>query len=206
MEVEINGGATPVRRTWWFRTAVVVMIGGLAIGFWLLSRPPLPDQQQAQRDIATRVGQLENARVTAVCTVPDNTGYTCRLRDSAGRYGFSNTLFVRGKHTFAPKLGTRSYGQTDWGFPLRADGTGTLLLDASPPGDLSTSVTGAVDMISGSLGRPNLISMYGAIHCGAVSEHAVTRCTVHAPVLSATVRRVGDHKYELTYRVALHTP
>jgi hypothetical protein len=41
--------------------------------------------------VAAQVGQAERTTVTAQCTVPDEDGYTCRLRDAAGRYGYAIT-------------------------------------------------------------------------------------------------------------------
>lgn len=195
-------GERPWRRTW-VRCLAVAGAVALIGGFWLLTRSALPDQDQAQRDVAAQVGSFEHTTVTAACTPPDHTGYTCRLRDSAGRYGFSDTIFVSGKHMSVVRHGSRRIGQTDWGFPLAADGSGTVVLDASPPGDLSTAVAGAVETISSALGRPNLLSMAGSINCGDQVITKVTRCHVHAPVRSATVRPLGGHRYQLTYRVSV---
>lgn len=193
------------QQSWWFRCLVVLAAIGLAVGLWRLSQPSLPDQQEAQRDVASEVGQAEHTAVTAVCTVPDSDGYTCRLRDTAGRYGYATTFFFTSDDYSGPARSyvTTRYGETAWGFPMNADGTGTMTLNAAPPGDLATSVSGALEMIGSALGRPDLLSLYGAIDCGEPADTGVTTCTVRAPVLSATVRPLDGYRYQLTYRVAL---
>jgi hypothetical protein len=80
-----------------------------------------------------------------------------------------------------------------------------MTLNASPPGDLSLALTGALDMIGSSLGNPNLLALYGAIDCGDQSQLTTTgtACTVRSPILSATIRSVGDGRFQLAYRVRL---
>lgn len=195
----------PWQRSWWFRCLLVLPAVGLVVGLWRLSQPPLPDQQEAERDVASEVGQAAHTAVTAACTAPDSSGYTCRLRDAAGRYGYATTFFFTSHDDSGPDdtYVTTRYGETAWDFPLNADGTGTMTLNAAPPGDLATSVAGALETIGSSLGTPDLLSLYGAIDCGEPADTGVTACTVRAPVLSATVRPLADHRYQLTYRVAL---
>ncbi|WEP00511.1 hypothetical protein A6P39_011910 [Streptomyces sp. FXJ1.172] len=97
-----EGGRPRWRRFgWWLRLAVFLAVIGLIIGFWQWTNS-YPDQQQAQQDVESGVGQAENTTVTAVCTVPDKNGYTCRLRDAAGRYGYSITTFASGSGTPGP--------------------------------------------------------------------------------------------------------
>lgn len=189
-------------RTRWFRGLMVLVAVGLAIGFWWVGRPSLPDRQEAEHDTESGVGDAEHTTVTATCTEPEDTGYTCRLRDAAGRYGYSITTFHNDSPPTYKRITTR-YGLTVWDFPLNADGTGTKTLDTTPPRDLSASVSTVLLMLSGSLGQPDAFSLYGAIDCGGPVTGEVTTCTVRAPVRSAAVRETGENEYELTYRVTL---
>lgn len=198
-----NENVKPWQQSKWFRGLAVLGAVGLAVGLWSLTRPSLPDQREVEQEVASGVGEAENTTVTANCTVPDDTGYTCRLRDAAGRYGHSITTFHEEHSQGFRHTTTTRYGRTSWDFPLDADGTGTKTLDASPPRDLSLTISGVLMMISGTLGEPEWFSLHGAIDCGDEVISDVTTCAVRAPVLSATVRPLGDHKYELTYRVAL---
>jgi len=203
-----EGGRPRSRRFgWWLRLAVFLAVIGLLIAFWQWTNS-YPDQQQAQQDVESGVGQAENTTVTAVCTVPDKNGYTCQLRDAAGRYGYSITTFASGSGTSGPhtRFSPTRHSETTWGFPLNADGTGTQTLDASPPGDLSLAITGAVQMIGGALGHSNLLDLFGAIDCGDDPDPtAVTSCTVRAPIQSATLRPLGNDRYQLAYHVTLPT-
>ncbi|MFL6118443.1 hypothetical protein [Actinophytocola sp.] len=191
-----------VVRSWWFRGLAVLTAVGIAVGIWSLATPSLPSQHEAEQDVASGVGREEHTTVTAHCTVPDDSGYTCRLRDAAGRYGYSSTFFHDERRANNSRITTR-YGMTTWSFPLNADGTGTTTLDAAPPRDLKSAIFGVLMMVSGATGQPDAYSLYGAIDCGDYVTREATACTVRAPVLSATVRVVDGYEYELTYRVAL---
>lgn len=197
------------RFDWWLRLAVFLAVIGLTIAFWQwINSDSYPSRQQAQQDVESGVGQAENTTVTAVCTVPDKNGYTCRLRDAAGRYGYSISVFASGSSTSGPhsRFSATRHSETTWGFPLDADGTGTQSLDASPPRDLSLDITAAVQMIGGALGHSNMLDLFGAIDCGDDPDPtaaAVTTCTVRAPIQSATLRSLGNDKYQLDYRVTL---
>jgi hypothetical protein len=193
------------RRTWWIPCLVVLAAVGVGVGVWRLSQPPLPDQQEAQHDVAATVGRAEHTTVTAVCTVPDDDGYTCRLRDAAGRYGYSDTIFVTTDNATNPdddEYVTTRDGETIWGFPLNADGTGTMTLDATPPRNLATSIAGALEMIGSSLRHSDPAGLFGAIDCAQPISGGATSCTVRAPVESAILRALGDDRFQLTYRVA----
>lgn len=203
-----EGGRPASRRLrWWLGLSAFLSVVCLIITYWQwIDSNSYPDQQQAQQDVESGVSQAENTTVTAVCTVPDKNGYTCQLRDTAGRYGYSITTFAGGSGT--PGSHTRFsptwHSETTWGFPLNADGTGTQTLDASPPGDLSLDMTAAVQMIGGALGHSNWLDLIGAIDCGDDPDPTtVTTCTVRAPIQSATLRPLGNDKYQLTYRVTL---
>src|SRR5262245_4725142 len=41
----------------WFRGVAVLAAVGLAIGVWWVSRPSLPDQQEAEQEVASGVGE-----------------------------------------------------------------------------------------------------------------------------------------------------
>lgn len=194
--------ARPWWRTGWARGLAVLTAVGMAVGIWSLATPSLPNQQQAEQEVASGVGGAEHTTVTAHCTVPEDTGYTCRLRDGAGRYGYSITFFHDERRANNSRITTR-YGMTTWNFPLNADGTGSTTLDAAPPRDLESAIYGVLMMISGATGQPDTFSLYGAIDCGDYVTSEATACTVRAPVLSATVRAVEGYEYQLTYRVAI---
>lgn len=200
---------TPPPRWWrrqrWLRAPLLLAPVAVAVGLWLLTRPQPPTRQEVEQEVAAHVGESEHTTVTATCTVPDTNGYTCTLRDVAGRYGYTITSFTKHKPSGNSRYSPAWDTLTTWGFPLNADGTGTLTLNATPPGNLPTSITGALEMIGASIGRPNLLDLYGAIRCDDQVTNDVTTCTVRAPVLSATVHALGNYKYELTYRVALPT-
>jgi hypothetical protein len=193
-----------LRRLWqeqrWIRAPLLLIPLALGFGFWWLTRPQLPTQQEAQQEVATQVGQREHTTVTATCTEPQDSGYSCTLRDAAGRYGYAITTFTKNKSN--NRYGHKWDSTTIWEFPLNADGTGTKTLDTSPPRDLSLALTAAASAIGNSIGR-NFPDMYGAIKCGDRVTSEVTMCAVRAPLLSATIQALGDNKYQLTYRVAL---
>lgn len=199
MESEVP---TPWHETRWARGLAVLVAVGIAVGIWAVNQPSLPDQREAEQAVAADVGRSEHTTVTATCTVPHDSGYTCRLRDAAGRYGYSITTFHEDSPPTYRRITTR-YGLTTWDFPLDADGRGTTTLDVTPPRDLSLSITAVLLMISGSIGEDSAFSLQGAIDCADPVAGEVTTCTVRAPVRSASVRVSGENEYLLTYRVAL---
>jgi hypothetical protein len=197
--------AARLRRLWqqhrWPRVLVLLLPLTLAFGIWWLTRPQLPTQQEAEQEVATQVGQREHTTVTATCTVPKDSGYSCTLRDSARRYGYAITTFTKNTSR-NNRYGPRWDSTTIWEFPLDASGTGTKTLDASPPRDLSLAITAALQMIGGSIGH-DLLDLYGAIKCDTHPTNTVIPCTVRAPILSATIRALGNNQYQLTYQVAV---
>lgn len=199
-------------RPWWRRFDRPLRLAGSLAALGLIfaclrcsTSDSYPDRQQAQQEVESGVGQAENTTVTAVCTVPDKNGYTCQLRDAAGRYGYALTTFAGGSGTPGPhsRFGPTRHSDTTWGFPLNADGTGTQTLDTSPPRDLSLGVTAAVQMVGDALGS-DLLDLFDAVKCGDdPAPTAVTDCAVRAPFLSATLRPLGNNTYQFAYRVSL---
>lgn len=185
-----------------FRVLLILVPIGIAVGLAWLSWPHPVSQQQAEQDVSSLVGRAEGTTVTAKCSVPDSNGYSCTLRDAAGRYGFSITLTSIDKQ-HSDRLVTRTIANTQYGFPLNADGTGSQTVDATSPADLSLGETAVLASISSALGDDNFLTLYGDIDCGDQSQltTAVTPCKVKAPILSATVKSVGNGRFLISYKV-----
>lgn len=195
--------ATPwVRR---FRVLLILVPIGIAVGLAWISWPHPVSQQQAEQDVASEVGQATGTTVTAKCSVPDNNGYTCTLRDSKGRYGYSATITGLDKQN-STRYVKRTYNDTTYGFPVNADGTGsqTIQADAMKAGDLQGSIDLVLNQIGGALDN-DVFALLNDIDCGEASELTtpVTTCQVKAPILSATLKSVGNDQYLLTYKVTV---
>lgn len=192
----------PWARKWLGLLLIPVPIA-IAIGLYWLGQPHPVSQRQAEQDVASAVGQATGTTVTAKCSVPDKNGYSCTLRDSKGRYGYSATITGLDRQ-HSDRYVKRTYNDTAYGFPVNADGTGsqTIQADSVTAGDLQGSIDLVLNQIGGSLDN-DVFALLNDIDCGDASEltAAVTPCQVRAPILSATIKNVGNGQYLLTYKV-----
>jgi hypothetical protein len=182
--------------------AVSVAVG--LAGWWLTRPAPLPTKEQAAARMAQAIGQRERTAVAAVCEVPTKDGFSCRLRDAAGRYGYAITSFQE------ESLGDPLYGEqrrrwfASWDFPIDSDGRLTSDFDTAPPWDLPTRLTGILLLAGRAVGPVVALPPPG---CPPAQVGQQVSCTVTGgAVRAATVRRTGATAYRLSAEFVLPDP
>jgi hypothetical protein len=180
----------------WIRipAALLVPVGSGAL-IWWCGRIPYPDREEAEADIESTVGAREGTDVDATCEEPDESGFSCRLRDGKGRYGHSSTSFRVERRT--TRSGNDRFIQdTSWDFPIDHEGMMVVRLDRSAPGtDLNMRILLVVATALVSFG-PEVPR--ASVECPHVRAGATAACAVSGSARTATLRDLGSDAYELT--------
>lgn len=183
------------RQRWLVSGVLVLLLIGAVLLVIKAESPPLPSRQEAQDRTASEVGLSEHRSVNALCSEPTKSGYHCRLRDSAGRYGYALGGFdteVTGDRRFER---VRRNWSLSWDFPIDSDGRLTATLDTTPPRELDTLIFGTLLLASNAL-----IEDLGAgrVECPEPEVGHSQACTVLDPaVRQATVEHVEGTTYKL---------
>jgi hypothetical protein len=183
----------------------LILAAVIVVGRWVPAGPRLPTRAEVESRLAGDIGLREHTSVTVTCDEPDENGVSCRLRDGAGRYGYSITTFDR-ESGYSADAPVRLIQTTTWDFPIDSGGILAEDLNTTPPWDVQSRISAVVLLAGGALGP---YDPDARADCPDVTTAgAPVPCTVSGQIRAGTLQWRAPNRYRLTltYRLPSTEP